>query len=219
MSRRLAVACALLLCALVPVAPGRAAEEVSACELSAQSIVSPGLTGPPYGFDGTVTATAASDAGAPIVRCDVQVDRTTVSSVRSTIGGIVANGNSEHVSFTVWDTSVVFELCAWVSYDAISFTFLKCEVATVTAFPPDQVWDAAQPGVDFVWFLKRNGLDPWVCTVTKIARPGAPGVVDIAEDGDVAVLGVPAYDCPPYGGDDPTVRVWQVTIEARVTEP
>jgi hypothetical protein len=216
MSRPLAAACAILLCAFLPVTSAGAAEE-SACSLSAQSLESPDVTGPPYQFDGTVTATAASDAGAPTVRCDVKVDGTTVSSVVSTVSGAFAKGSAQQVRFWAWDASAVFELCAWISYDDISYTFLKCEIATVTAFPANEVWDATDPAVDAVWFLKREGLDPWACLVTTQARPGVPGVVDIAEDGDVTAVGVPAYDCPPYGWNDPRVRGWLVTVDATVT--
>lgn len=41
-------------------------------------------------------------------------------------------------------------------------------------------------------------VDPIVCPVFASLAPGVPGVVDIEAEGDVALLGAPFWDCPPY---------------------
>ncbi len=42
-------------------------------------------------------------------------------------------------------------------------------------------------------------VDAVLCSIIQNLAPGVPPVLDIDVDGDVAVLGVSVWDCPPYG--------------------
>jgi hypothetical protein len=44
-----------------------------------------------------------------------------------------------------------------------------------------------------------SALDSTICPIIAALAPGVPGIVDIGPDGDVTVVGVATYDCPPYG--------------------
>jgi hypothetical protein len=42
-------------------------------------------------------------------------------------------------------------------------------------------------------------LDAILCPILASLAPGVPGVLDIDAEGDVAIAGIPFWDCPPYG--------------------
>lgn len=87
-----------------------------------------------------------------------------------------------------------------------------CEDVTITTFPPDEVVDNLKGILSIV--------DPIVCSILMGLSPGVPGIADIDSDGDLAVLGLPIYDCPPYGDADDVFDVATMTLAtATVSRP
>jgi len=126
------------------------------------------------------------------VHCSVQVNGGTVDEVSDgqTTGIDVAVGQMTYTA----DATQVVRLCVGLGG---GHGGPECEDMTVTPVPPREVEDAVASTVRIVEDVVRV-FDPTVCPVLASLSPGIPGVVDVASEGDVYVLGERVRDCPPY---------------------
>ena len=142
-------------------------------------------------FTGAAEGFAVSDqAGANIsVICEVRVNGSPVASTPTLTSGQVST-TAGPVTYTAADTDNV-ELCAvWTGTESDEF----CSETTTTQIPPQEVIDLINE------ILALTGLiDPILCPILIGLAPGIPGVVDITATGDVYILGIWFWDCPPYG--------------------
>jgi hypothetical protein len=125
------------------------------------------------------------------IACELYINGTLVDTPLTASGnGVVAAAGT--FSFTAEDTDVI-QICNHVVVGGEDH-YTNCwdgghglpELYEVAQFLIDQVI----PIID--------QIDPLVCTQFSALAPGIPGVVDIQPEGDIAVLGEPFWDCPPY---------------------
>jgi hypothetical protein len=140
------------------------------------------FTGGAYGY------AIFDDQGTHTLRCYVTVDGVPAPGGSTTPGsgtGFVATAGP--VTYTAADGASV-DLCTEI--DGVT---VGCGAATLTQIPPQEV-------IDLLDSLEIGLVDPLVCPVLASLSPGVPGVIDIAPEGDVTLVGLGGFwDCPPYG--------------------
>lgn len=73
-----------------------------------------------------------------------------------------------------------------------------CLVLALSPVKFRETCDLVGPVFDLVDDVLVEYGDPVICEVFRRLAPGVPGVVDIDAEGDVALQGVPFWDCAPY---------------------
>ncbi len=113
-----------------------------------------------------------------------------------TFAGTVVVAGAKRLSFFTAPYDHV-QLCETVDFTSNDTpTHTECQEPTTSTVLPNPLWDALDAAVDLVQEL----VDPALCPLLAGLAPGGPGVVDVGTEGDVAVAGVPVWDC---GADDP----------------
>lgn len=163
------------------------------------------LTGGDENYVGYAVGYISSDAGEPVsIRCVVANEFNVILSGSPTGTGTGVAVTAGPVAFSPVPTAVV-QLCAeWLAGSEAGWT---CFPTTRVDLPSgsDALVEQATGAVDAL-------AGPVVCPLTNLVDGivDVRGAIDIEEDGDVTVLGIPIVDCPPEdqpGTDLPGGRV------------
>ena len=142
------------------------------------------FTGAAYGY----IASPTPEEGVS-VRCYITVDGVERAST-NLAAGTNAAVTFGRVTYTASDVQTVALCTEWRAGQ---------ENGT-TCFSPDPTQIPPHPPHDFLGsvFDLISGLFGPECLVLQALAPGVPGVVDIDSEGDVAIAGIPFWDCPPF---------------------
>ena len=198
---------ALVAAGVVAAPATHASHESVDCRLVA--VAETTLTGHARTFTGIAAGYVVGGVGEAVsIRCGVYVDGTLVFPIPGPSSGTTAAVFAGQVTYDAEPTQTV-ELCAeWTAGSESGTTCFPVQRETVS--PNDVVDEATAPIVDAVGAL----LDPVVCLATNTVDDvqDVRGAIDIEDDGDVTVLGVPVWDCPPKDQPDTDVPVGPVTV-------
>ena len=141
------------------------------------------------GFSYYLTGAAATpEAGGGTFWCEIRVDGDTVASSVHTHGEHMFASAGPARSWASELDLADLEVCTRIDWDDNHTPLEECAPAA----------DVLTTANNFLNETILKPTDVLTCAVLGLLAPGVPGVVDIDPTGDMAVLGIPFWDCPPY---------------------
>ena len=144
-----------------------------------------------------VVATDAAGVPAAVsisVECHVYKNGVYQNTILSASGTGVAATASEYEYQAA--PSDIITVCDVVTVGGEPHT--NCGDATTTPIVPEPVQEAIEGIFNEVDAIVIEHVDPTLCEVLKLLKPGVPGVLDITDEGDVYIAGEFFWDCFPY---------------------
>jgi hypothetical protein len=149
----------------------------------------------------SILAAAADAAGTPKpawridVTCELLVDGASQGEMLAATGIGVVAAAAVPFAFVADETDVV-TLCTHATVDGHPTS--TCHDLTARQLVPSELVDVINALIELlIEILWADPGDP-TCLILGELPPGAPGIVDITPEGDVYVLTVFIFDCPPY---------------------